>query len=605
MCGDRSASTSIASTGVTRVRGAVVSCCGRGGWASLALGCLALAACATGPATRSSQTLSAELYDVVELVLRGPAAGPAESPARDIELWASIRHESGAPEYKVHGFWDGDGQGGSAGDVYKIRFTPTKAGRWAVARVHSNAPALAGQQQGTVIEARAGRYHGFWEVDDESPGRRWFRRSDGSHQYVFGNTHYSFLSERSPFEAANGSSIGRDIEGNARYVKKVRFSAIGDLYPHPQEAPFLDPAGKPTHDGRYSHRPNPRWFHQRLDLAVDAAHRQDLIADIIMSGVDTELARAALRAEGNGGDATPFLRYLAARYGAYPNVWLCLINEYDIRKPRFDPDEIKAFGRSLRAQLAYPVPVTVHRNSGPWRPELNSSPAWNTHVNIQRKLRTLTEAADWIDRAHRDGGGDKPVIDDELSYQGEGDRHSREDTVEAHLGAFLGGGYGTTGHKTADTRKMRSEDVSKLVPSHVVVSVGEDGLKKGLKLGQYFAGAFDAHTHDALEHLQWLRTVIDGQITFWKMAPLANVPGTFGNADAGFRALAWADHEYVLGTNKAQAGITVALPEGRWRITRHDVLAMISTTLAENVTGSFSFESPASRAVLFHFKRLP
>ncbi len=65
----------------------------------------------------SSQTLCAEigkgsLYGVVELTFQGPSQDQRDVPARDIDFWVRFRHESGSPEYKIHGFWDGDGRGG-------------------------------------------------------------------------------------------------------------------------------------------------------------------------------------------------------------------------------------------------------------------------------------------------------------------------------------------------------------------------------------------------------------------------------------------------------------------------------------------------------------
>ena len=67
---------------------------------------------------------------VVELAFDGPLQSPKDVPARDIDFWVLFRHESGPREYKIHGFWDGDGKGGTTGNVFKIRFCPTPPGRW-------------------------------------------------------------------------------------------------------------------------------------------------------------------------------------------------------------------------------------------------------------------------------------------------------------------------------------------------------------------------------------------------------------------------------------------------------------------------------------------
>src|SRR5262245_59950979 len=81
-------------------------------------------------ATYGAEAGRGGVYSVVEIAFRGPAQGPKDVPARDVDFWVRFRHESGAPEYKVHGFWAGDGKGRATGDVFKVRFCPTKPGRW-------------------------------------------------------------------------------------------------------------------------------------------------------------------------------------------------------------------------------------------------------------------------------------------------------------------------------------------------------------------------------------------------------------------------------------------------------------------------------------------
>jgi hypothetical protein len=225
----------------------------------------------------------------------------------------------------------------------------------------SNNARLDGQHEGMKIQCTSSNHKGFWEVDHEQTGSRWYKRSDGSHPYILGNTLYSFLSEYYKGKPTGGS-IRRDVEENAKYFNKIRFGITGDLFPNPDHKPFLDNQGKPTDDGNFSHRPNPTWFQQRVDLAVKLTFDKDIIADIILNGPDSPDARTALLAAENGGDNTPFLRYMAARYGSYPNVWMCLSNEYDIRKPVYDEEEICTFGYRIKEFLPYGTPLSVHAN---------------------------------------------------------------------------------------------------------------------------------------------------------------------------------------------------------------------------------------------------
>jgi hypothetical protein len=540
-----------------------------------ALIALALIATATVPAAKGEELTRGEVYAVTELSFRGPRQGVADTPARDVEFWVRFRHESGQSEYRVHGFWDGDGQGSAEGELFKVRFCPTKLGRWTLAEVHSNARELDGQHRGDTIVAAPSRRPGFWLIDPESPGGRWYRRSDGSHPYIFGNTQYTFVSGYMENGRPKKVGIAEDVARNAQFFKKLRFALHGNYYPNPTVKPFIDDQGQPTEDGDFSHRPNPAWFSGRMDVAVRSAFEHDLIADLILAGPDTENARSTLRARHNGGDPSPFLRYIAARYGSYPNVWLCLCNEFNIKKPPYGVAEAARFGATIRGALPYPTPLSVHPDWPTlWSAEFDDLPPWNDHQIIQHKLRAMAPAADVMEAVWHGPSGrtprNKPTINDELSYQGAGDKHTEADTVEAHLGAFLGGGYAST------------------------------GSKYGNKKGQYFWGEFDPNEHTAARSLKFLREAIDAHITFWKMAPSLSI---FENLDPDFRGLAWPEHEFALGTNKARTGIIAALPAGQWTITRYNIATREASTLARGASGRFTFDAPDSRAVLFHFQK--
>jgi len=520
-----------------------------------------------------------ELYGVHEVVFSGPTFGPLDSPAAEVDLVAEWCHESGQPTYRINGFWDGDGRGGASGNVFKVRFCPTKLGKWTLVRTTSNKPGLNAQRQGYSIVSVASGKRGFWEVDSQASQGRWYKRSDGSHPYIIGNTMYSFLSQYDD-KGPTGGNIAADIEGDSQYFKKVRFSITADRYPHPKDKPFLDKSGEPTDDGNFSHRPNPAWFHRRVDLAVQVGYDNDLIADLILNGPDTKDSRSVLDAAENAGDCTPILKYMAARYGSYPNVWICLSNEFDIKDPKYTAGDIARFGRTIRQFLPYPTPVSVHASPRDWDTQLDTDPPWNDHITLQNKLKKLPIAADLVARNFRIGSASKPVIDDELAYEGKGDGWSEQDVIEAHLGAFWGGGYGTTGYKPAN------------------------------KKGHYFYGNFKASEHGSADNLLWLRQIVDENITFWKMAPARhfdtgdNSTSIFDNIHQDFRALEWPGHEYVLGTNHARQDIRAKLPEGQWQVSCYDVISNRQKILASTATGTFNFDAPDSRAVIFQVKKL-
>jgi len=499
-------------------------------------------------------------FHVVELPLQGPKLGPKDTPARDVQLAVTFRHESGRPQVRVGGFWDGDGKGGRAGGVFKVRFCPTRPGRWRVAKTESNRPELTGRREGDVLTCVASGHPGFWIADGW-----WYRRSDGSHPFIVGNTHYTFLSMRND-RGPHGNDPAADVRANAAYFKKLRFGLGGGRYPDPKCRPFLDDAGRPTENGRFSLRPNPAWF-GRVDAAVRAGFETDLICDLIACGPDTREIRSTLK-----GDPAPWMRYLAARYGAYPNVWFCLCNEWDIKNPSYTPAEIVRAGTLLRAALPNPTPISVHGQPANWTARLNEG-RWHDHVIVQWKIKTLPRAADTAARNHARGAG-VPVCNDENAYEGRGDRFSEADVIEGCFGTVLGAGYPTTGEKPAG------------------------------KKGQYFWGKFNAIEHKAADNLLALRRYLDRHVAFWRMKP-APPADLLAEPPASARLLADPGREYVLGTNAAAEGLRAKLPPGAWRIIQLDLFTRKQRTLADAAAGTFTFSVPASRAVLTHLRKVP
>ncbi|MBD3376196.1 DUF5060 domain-containing protein [candidate division KSB1 bacterium] len=522
-----------------------------------------------------------EKFNVFELAFEGPQYTASENPVRDVVLTTEWQHESGR-RIEIHGFFDGDGRGNAAGNVFKVRFCPTLTGYWTLRQTSSNVPELNDQHKGLEIECVASDRPGFWVVDQKNGGGRWYKRSDGSHDYIVGNTLYSFLSERD-HDGPNQSDVASDIKASARYFKKIRFGITGDRYPHPQVKPFLDFEGNPTDDGDFSHRPNPRWFQDRVDVAVQTAHDLDLITDLILNGPDTEDSRSVLVAAQNGGDPLPILRYIAARYGSYPNVWICLANEWDIKTPKFTAREITRYGHLIKPYLAYHTPLSVHAAPKDWNPDLNTMIAWNDHVILQYKIKSLNVAAQFIEKNYWIGGPGKPVIDDELAYEGDGDRYSEEDVIEAHLGAFIGGGYGTTGFKHPKSKQ-----------------------------GHYFTGDFKAKEHTSADNLLFMREIIDQELDFWKMVPVMQPNfrgaqldiGPFRNIHKEFTILEWRGNQYVLASNQKWQNISVRLPKGIWQIIQADLVAKTRQTLTMRATEEFKFDTPASRASMTIVKRI-
>ncbi len=475
-------------------------------------------------------------FEVHELDFDGPHCTPSDRPAADIELSTEWRPESGHPRYTIHGFWDGDGEGGTSGDVFTVRFCPTREGTWTLVNTHSNDSRLNNQHEGAEVFCTPSDHHGFWE-----PEGLWFRRSDSTYQYMLGNVHYCLVSVDSRLE---------DIRANKDYYKKLRFMIQGfGLCDGPD--PFFASSGNGSSSGSDASRPNPAYF-ARIDEMIREGLRHDLIIDMY-----TDPQNHAI-------DRPGYLRYLAARFGSFPNVWLQVSIEWN---EKYSAGETADLGTKLRSYLPYPTPLTTIGTHN-WNGGLNA-PCW-THVNIQGKVFGLRESAlAIIDNRERGGGIICNNDDNGPNFEGYGGTTGPME-VERTLGCFLGAGYTGTGYKT------------------------------GYKRGPYMFGGFDPDAHTCTRHLAYMRDVIDRKVRFWKMQPGR---GSFDNA-SGFVWMGWADTQYVFGSNDARSDVVASLPGGTWHIEQFDFMAMESTVLAEHASGgSYSFDTPASVSAMTLFTR--
>ena len=521
-------------------------------------------------------------YSVYELSFQGATYSITDNPVRDIYLITTWQHISTDSTLKIYGFFDGNGEGNSEGNIFKVRFCPTQTGVWKLTDVESNDELLNNLKEGLTFNCVYSDLKGFWFPDPKSHNR-WYQRSNGEHPYIIGNTFYTFLSEYHKGKPSGGN-IKSDVLGNAAYLNKLRFAVTGDIFPNPIEKPFIDNEGKPTDNANYSHRPNVKWFKERVDLTVNLCYEKDVIADIILNGPDSEMSRTALMPKANNEDFTPYIKYIAARYGSFPNVWICLSNEYDIKEPRISAQKVVEIGEYMKEVLPYSTPLSVHGDQGNWKNQLNIA-NWNDHIIIQNKIKYLNTAADYNNLNYWIGGA-KPVFNDELAYEGNGDRWTEEDVLEAVLGAFIGGGYASSGYKPAR------------------------------KEGHYFAGNFNPKDHTAIDNLLWFRQAIDQNIKFWKMQPTyiteatykddvdASRSSIFYQLDKDFRVIEWEEHQYVLATNKAKEHILAYLTEGEWEVKLFDVIAKKEKLIGENLSGIFEFESPNSRSAFFVFTKV-
>ena len=131
-----------------------------------------------------------------------------------------------------------------------------------------------------------------------------------------------------------------------------------------------------------------------------------------------------------------YLRYAIARLSAYRNVWWAIANEYDLVKSKTMSDWDRFF-RITVAEDPYSHLRSIHHSG----PIYDNSKPWVTHASLQRY--------DFENTAQRRAAWRKPIIYDEMQYEGDIDRRwgnlSAEEMTRRFWLALVNGAYGSHG----------------------------------------------------------------------------------------------------------------------------------------------------------------
>ncbi len=100
---------------------------------------------------------------------------------RRFELIGGFFYNGQLP-FELDGFYDGDGQGGQAGNIWKARLSPYQEGTWSWRTVIGDAPDAGLNGLSGQFNVNAGNDHGGLVADG-----RYFTLQDGSPIYLAGN----------------------------------------------------------------------------------------------------------------------------------------------------------------------------------------------------------------------------------------------------------------------------------------------------------------------------------------------------------------------------------------------------------------------------------
>jgi hypothetical protein len=492
-------------------------------------------------------------WSVQEITLT--ASRISVNPYSDTDLSAEFTGPHGQKK-TVRGFWDGGAQ-------FKIRFAPEEEGRWTY-RTQSNDPQLDGRS-GTIECAGAPTAHGFLRRDPEHPFHWIF--DDGTRYFMLGQTYYELIGT-----ARAGADWKRAIDESSRHgLNKVRFRLFVKTCGNRENpTPCSSPYGSDK---------------DHLDLehwrAADEVMRYLLAKGVIADFMPFNSGSSYF---GSPEQDRRLLRYVIARYAAFPNLIWCVTNEYQrTGRPKEymntlgqllrDEDPWIARGSALRG-------LSIHPLGGKGKGDYFAfgDQTWPVHVILQTGRM---DPADVPLNAEilRNREFQMPIADDEYGYFGdalwhnaEGKRgpdtnyYSREKHRNAVWSIYLAGGYASAGDKNQYP----------------------DG--KPYKTSLW---------HDAPEYtdLQALVALFTGKgLQWWNMKP-ANELAT-GNR---VYALAKPGEQYIVYC-AAGGDFSLNLPQGAFAATLYDPRTGQERPLSHSVGGQARFSTPAGEDWVIYIK---
>ncbi|RZJ01507.1 MAG: DUF5060 domain-containing protein [Brevundimonas sp.] len=355
-----------------------------------------------------AQAATVERWGLYEIALPGPTDG---NPFADVDF--RVEFSNGQTVAEVTGFYDGGG-------VFRARFSPPELGEWRWI-TRSGASALAEVEGRFMVTAPSGANHGPVGVS----GGYHFAHADGTPFRQIGTTSYGWTHQPEAMRRLTLETLRRGPFNKIRMAVFPNASLKTNVGPLPFER-----TGDGDRDWDAS-RFDPAFF-QRLDLCVAALGELGIQADLILfhpydgkHGFD-EISPTV---------SEFYVNYVVARLSAFRNVWWSLANEFDILKTKDEADWDHLF-QVVRDGDPHGRLRSIHN----WRTLYDNGKPWVTHASIQNgsavmdDVRAETYRSVWK----------KPVIFDEVRYEGSIDQRWGDLTGQEMVSAFWHGLIGGT-----------------------------------------------------------------------------------------------------------------------------------------------------------------
>lgn len=366
-----------------------------------------------------------ERWGVFEISLPGKSDG---NPFTDYDISGVFRHEQ--ETVTVDGFYDGDG-------IYRVRFMPSYEGEYSY-EISGTFSETKTEGQFVAL-APAGINHGPVRVANQYH----LAYADGTPHYSVGTTCYAFALQKQ--EAVDQTFLTLESSG----FNKMRFCIFPKHYdfclydptefPYegtPMDASVLTRMNFSEYNGaargnKWNFRKfNPRFF-QIYDRVIARLMELGVEADLILFHAYDRWGFSKMPMEDN----LRYIRYVAARYGAFRNVWWSLANEYELM--HFPQDSWEQMAAELVRKDPYHHLTSIHNCEAFY----DYRKSWITHCSCQRT--DLYKTTEFTSEMREQYG--KPVIWDEVGYEGDlphcWGNFTPEELVRRGWEALVRGGY--------------------------------------------------------------------------------------------------------------------------------------------------------------------
>lgn len=468
---------------------------------------------------RASDTGIVEQWGIYEIALNGPTNG---NPFIDVQLSAVF--DNGSKQINVPGFYDGDG-------IYRIRFMPDTQGAWRY-ETHANVRSLTGKTGSFTVGPPGKDNHGPVRVHDTYH----FAYADGTPFYPIGTTIYNWLDTPEPLQEETLETLAASPFNKARMLVTEQPTSYRNTFAPPLW-PFV---GKPPYNWDLT-RFNPEYF-RHYEKRIGQLRDLGIEADLILFNPYGKWGFNSMDAAGD----ERYVRYVTARFSAYRNVWWCLANEYDFLRTKDDADWDR-LGNLLVQCDPYNHLRSIHNGTLLY----DYGKSWVTHACIQNGVAVQSPASAEL---YRDAWR-KPVIYDEVKYEGDGKYRWADLTAQEMVHRFwcgiIGGTYVTHGDYFTTIDEDTWTSFGGKITGHSVPRIAflrkilEDGPPEGLdpidkwnepdiagQPGKYYLIYFDKEMPTSWTFQLYKRGLIDGMrfkvdvIDTWNMT-ITPVKGEF------------------------------------------------------------------------------